>query len=438
MSRSSPSATSPRDLRPQSLLLLLAALVPYDGLLLLAPALGPLGPWKELLVLAALARALQQRGRRVQHDAPGWFGPALGLLALALLSAMLHPGLASIAGLKIGFFYLIAVPAVLWLAPFTANDRDRLVTIFMTNAVIVSLVGIGQQFVGHQALNQLGYEYDSAIRFTQGWLRSFSTFNQPFPFAFFVMIAMLIGVPVALEDRQRLRNRLFLWSQPLLIVGILLSFVRGALLGLVVGFAYLGFARYRILARTLIVLPVAATMVVLAGGAAAVLSTNSLEARVTGWATEVIDQGVEPLGQGIGTIGSAAELFPPDPDVFPTSAPTDSYQPDNYFVKTLIELGPVGAWLFVWVLVMATRQARRAVDTATNPDDLGLAHGITAVIVASVPVGLISSYWEIFPVDLFFWMLLGVITSIQYRCSSTPCSSSPGASAAVCRSTVGI
>ncbi len=436
MSGRSVSATSSPALRPQSLLLLLAALVPYDGLLLLVPALGGLGPWKEALVLATLASAFQQRDRRVQDELPMWFAPAIGLLALALLSGLLNPGLQSIAGLKIGFFYLITVPAVLWLAPFEPRDRDRLVTILMTNAVIVSIVGIGQQFLGHEALDQLGYEYDSAIRFTQGWMRSFSTFNQPFPFAFFVMIAMLIGVPVALEERRRLRNRIFLWSQPLLVVGVLLSFVRGALLGLVVGFVYLGFTRYRVLARVLVLLPLGAIVVVAAGGAAAVLSTSSLEARTTGWVAEIFDQGVEPLGQGIGTTSSAAELFLPDPDVFPPTGPSDTYQPDNYFVKTLIELGPIGAWLFVWLLVLAIRHAKRSTDAAASRSDLGLANGITAMIIASIPVGLISSYWEIFPVDLFFWMLVGVIPSIEHPSSSTPCSSNPRASAGVSRSTV--
>ena len=438
MSGTSLHTTRSEGLRPQTLLLVLAALAPYDGLLLLVPAPAPLGFWKELIVVAAVARAWQQRGRGQTGPPPPWHWPALGLLFLALLSAALNPGLHAIAGLKIGFFYLLAIPAILRLAPFEARDRDRLGTILMANAVIVSVVGIGQQFVGHAALNQLGYEYDEVIRFTKGWLRSFSTFNQPFPFAFFVMLAMLIGIPVSLEDRQRLRNRIFLWSQPLLIVGVLVSFVRGALLGLVVGLIYLGLVRYRVLARSLVLLPLAAVMVVFAGGAAAVLSTNSLDARVTGWVSEVVDQGVEPLGLGIGTTGSAAELFAADPDVFPTSARTDSYQPDNYFVKTLIELGPIGAWLFVWLLVLAARQARRVAELPISRDDLGLAHGITAMVLASIPVGFISSYWEIFPADMFFWLLVGVITSIEHRSSSTRCNSSRGASVEESRSTVAI
>jgi hypothetical protein len=106
--------------RPQAGLLVLAALVPFDGLLLLVPHPGILDGWKEALVLATAVlsvlapRAPAPAGRRV----PLW-ALATGVLPLALVSALLVEPARAVQGLKIGYFYLL-IPMVLWRHPFTA------------------------------------------------------------------------------------------------------------------------------------------------------------------------------------------------------------------------------------------------------------------------------------------------------------------------------
>ena len=93
-----------------------------------------------------------------------------------------------------------------------------------------------------------GYLYDDQIRFTVGLtLRSFSTFDLPFSFGFYLMLAVLIGLPMALAEPKRLRSKLFFLALPLIAVALLYSFVRGAMLGLAVGLLYLAFHRYKLL-----------------------------------------------------------------------------------------------------------------------------------------------------------------------------------------------
>ena len=111
----------------------------------------------------------------------------------------------------------VLLALVVWRCPLDAKERDRLITIFVAVAFITALFGLYQQRVGHVVLNSWGYPYNEVIRFTSGFrLRSFSTFNQPFPFAFYLMLTVLLALPQAIADPHRLRNRLFLLSTPVL------------------------------------------------------------------------------------------------------------------------------------------------------------------------------------------------------------------------------
>ena len=187
--------------RPQRGMLLLVALAPFDGLLLILPFPSFVKGWKEVLVGIILVATLlcpqearASRGRQL----PRWLPPLVVLIAIGLLSAAFVGGDQALLGLKVNFYYLLLGIAV-WRCPPNERERDRLVTILMVTGLICSIVGLVQQAIGDARLHDLGYEYNTAIRFAGSNLRSFSTFNEPFPFALFVMTVLLVGVPCALD-----------------------------------------------------------------------------------------------------------------------------------------------------------------------------------------------------------------------------------------------
>ena len=95
------------------------------------------------------------------------------------------------------------------------------------------------------------------------FMRSFSTFLQPFPFAFFLMIVVLVGIPIALDDPARLRNRHLPRSCCRSTASACSSrSSRGAWIGTAVGLLWLGIRRHRIL---LLGIPIA--LIVLLGRA---------------------------------------------------------------------------------------------------------------------------------------------------------------------------
>lgn len=394
--------------RPQRGVLALAALAPFNGLLLIAHVPAAAKGWKEALVIATLAAtfvapadARSPKGRSL----PSWAPAVGGLLLLGVVSGFAVGGLQAVLGVKIGFFYVLLAWAV-WRCPPDATERDRLVTILMAAGVITSAYGLLQQLMGPARLASLGYAYNENIRFAGGFLRSFSSFNQPFPFGFFVMLVVLIGIPQALGEPSRLRNRLFLLCLPLFGLALLSTIVRAAWLGLAVGVAWLGSHRYRIL-LLLIPLGLVALAFLPRDVSTTALSSSSTGQRTAGWRANVARAQAHPLGVGVGASGSASEKL-----ALLHHPGATTYQPDNYYFKTLLELGVVGLWLLVLLLLGAFASSRQA-SLRLEGRDAALASGVAASILAAVVASFVATYFEIFPMDLLFWLLVAVVATCE-------------------------
>ena len=402
--------------RPQRGLLLLVALVPFDGLLLLVPHPGAVDGWKEgLTILTLAATFVAPAGARARTGAgrPAWIDPLVGLFAVSLASAAMFPRLSALLGLKIGFFYVLTAWA-LWRCPLGPRERDRLVTILLAGGIVTAAYGVAQQVIGAAGLVRLGYEYNTTVRFAGSFLRSFSTFVQPFGFGFYLMAVVLIALPGALREPQRLRSRVLLWSLPLLTAGILSTLVRGAWLGLAVGVVYLGVARHRSL---LLLLPLALAAVLLLPSEAATsaLSSSSASERTTGWSQNLHQVVRHPVGVGVGSSGASAEKAA---ELAAVAGPV--YQPDNQYFLTLYELGPLGLWMLVLVFAAVYRTGRTAARSHAGRD-ADLALGFSALVVAALAASTVASFLQIFPMDVLWWVLLAAVTVIPVSSdASTP------------------
>jgi hypothetical protein len=402
--------------RPQVGVLGLAALLPFDGLHYVVPLPGLLQGWKEAIVLGVLiatfvcpADARAPKGRRL----PGWVPAVAGLLVLAAITVPMVSRTNALVGMRISFFNVL-LALVVWRCPLDAKERDRLITIFVTIAFVTSLVGLYQQRVGHVVLNSWGYPYNEVIRFTNGFrLRSFSTFNQPFPFAFYLMLTVLLALPQAISDPRRLRNRLFLLSTPVLGLALVFTYVRGAFLGLAIGLLYLAFHRYKVLVA-LIPLALVAFLLLPQGSSFTNATTQgqSLNVRTTSWTDRSGELFAHPIGTGIGTIGAAAEKAR-SLDVVSPNAPA-TFQSDNSYLKVGFELGIIGLWLFIALLVSAFLTGRHA-EREVEGLDRDFAASWCATVLAIMGAALVATYFEMIPMDALFWMVLGIISTMAPR-----------------------
>ena len=76
-----------------------------------------------------------------------------------------------------------------------------------------------------------------------------------------------------------------------------------------------------------------------------------------------------------------------------------------------IELGVLGLWLFAIFLVGVFSATRRRARELAGVDG-ALAAGVTAMVAAAAAACLTATYFEIFPLDLLFWVLVVVVASI--------------------------
>jgi polysaccharide biosynthesis protein PslJ len=391
--------------RPQLGVLLIALLVPWDGLLAIIKTPDFTEGYKEGLTLYVLLWAIFNyfgNKDRVRQPRPRYFAPLVFYVAVGLVSAARIGGIDALVGLKTSFFYLL-IPIALWWCPFNRKERDLLISIIMLNGFLTSLYGIYQQIVGDERLLSWGYEYGTHIRTTGQWLRSFSSFAQHSAFGLFLMMVLLVCVPVALDELPRLRSKLFLASTPILLLALAYTFVRSAWLGLAFGALYLAFKRYRVL---LFFAPFALPMIILLPGTfeKGAFYRGSFEERQVGW-TENLNRAADPFGNGIGTTGAAAEKA-----LEVASQDTAVYQPDNNYFKVLYELGVVGLFFFVMVLIACFLYTRDVEKRVRGPD-LALVIGTGANILAVMVAAVTAVYFEIFPDDLFFWLLMGTVAS---------------------------
>ncbi|MBY6538331.1 O-antigen ligase family protein [Rhodococcus sp. BP-349] len=423
--------------RPQLGVLLVAAFVPLNGLLAILPLPGFVAGWKEGLVIFTLGSAWIRRSRALGVRRPTllmpWWPAAALFLVFGTASALLSFGVIGFVGIKVTFFYLLLV-AILWLAPFDARDRDHLVTILMGMGAFTSLVGIAQLLAGPAALVALGYEYGTQVRTSGGLLRTFSTFNLPFPFGLYVMLSLLVGGAVALANPMRRRNLLFLCASPVMVVAMSSAIVRAALLGLAVGLIYMTIIRFRALGGLLVIMAalVGAILPFVPKITSVFFSSSSLNERGGRW-NEVIEKvRTHWLGEGLGSSGAAADRISSaaGENITGSQGLSTNYQPDNYYVKTALELGPIGLWAVIALLVTALIWCTRLSRTLPGQDG-ALTLGVGASIVAAMFASLVATYFEIFPIDVYFWLLLGVVgcAAAQHESSSGPSPSVPAAAA---------
>lgn len=276
-----------------------------------------IGPLKEFILLAALTAVgvlLVQRAREgVKHAGDFWVAALiLFLIGLYLLNlgGGMQRNIAWAHGVR-----LFSEPLLLLLVGISLEKPTRMLKWAMwslvLSAVFVALVGISQQVVGPEKLDEIGYSYTIQIREINGHLRSFGTMDESFGYA----ALLLLGL-VAVFMWMRRGIPAFL-AGSVIALGLLFSYVRTAL---VIVIALLGLCLWRshrpAVAGFLLALAVASAGVILvrssSGTQAQTIRTGpslylTINGRTEGWKVVLDSPRTWAIGKGVGKVGTAAE-----------------------------------------------------------------------------------------------------------------------------------
>ena len=180
------------------------------------------------------------------------------------------------------------------------------------------------------------------------------------------------------------------------------------------GWLYLEFRQYRILLWAVPLGIMALVVVLLLPGklGSPVLSSSSLHECITSWDHNLNHVLRRPWGSGIGASGAAVAKT-----ASLTGSHTHTFQPDNYYFKEIYELGIPGLVLFVWLLVAAFWDADRKENRIRGPDSGVVLWRRRLRPGCGRRVPVVSTYFEIYPMDLMFWLLIAVVATL---CPTSP------------------
>ncbi|MEM9034787.1 MAG: hypothetical protein AAGA99_06645 [Actinomycetota bacterium] len=409
-----------------SLVILAVAILPFDGLRIILPLPELFDLTRHVLLLAIVASSVFG-GAELRRQAPRGLMPpmivaASALAALGALWFVLEPSRAAAVGFVAGYLPVLVAPAVWWCPP-SRRQIDRLITVLMTVVLMTTAVGLLQQVVGPERLHSLGYEWNEHLRWSGGIFRTISTFNQPFPFAFFLATGLLVCVPVALAERSRRRSFVFLVSSPFVVAALLSTVVRASFLMVAAGFLVLIFL-LREHRPALVVIPALVVAALVLASSPAFNSIDSGSTRLETWSETVPDALGSPWGSGLTeagvagqseyleTVGSAlGGIFD-----FSQGPRLERVQPDNQFVVTGATVGLLGVFAAVVALVATFTHGRRLAERdEANEVTVGLARGIAALVAGVAVAAMASTYFEIFPGSILLWLFVGLL----------PCLTSP-------------
>ncbi len=285
----------------------------------------------------------------------------------------------------------------------TEKDLRRLITVILISAIIPILVGFYQTFM-HSGLVMYG-GYNERVVFN----RIFSTFSHPNMYAFYLIMILPFSVALCLESASKSRKfALFIFNLALGI-SLILTFARGAWIGVMAVFFVLGLFKYR---KTFILFLVAVVILTLLVPALSERFSELSDPHLEGgssiiWRIQLWEQSLghsfkKPiLGHGLGGFYSIAY-----------SNQGYYIAAHNDYLRVILETGVfgLGAYLFLlFSLIKGTlRIYKRLVSPYFKLIALSFLSACAAYLLISIGDNLIRST----TVQIFFWALAAVVFNL--------------------------
>ncbi|MGN6755989.1 MAG: O-antigen ligase family protein [Thermomicrobiales bacterium] len=375
-------------------------------------------PVVELLLLVALATTLLWVVMRWQRQARSGLGSAAWLdFVDGAKQALLQPfGLQAAALVLIATFSLITVadPAhrheslreyrttviepllYFFLAWYWLRPREpRLIACasFIAGAAIVAALGIGQVLTGYHVV------------LADGVRRATSVYMHPNNLALYLVRAAAFALALLVLSPTPRRERALYVALPILLIGLALTFSRGAFLGLAVAIAVLGIAAGRRLARVTLLVAAAGGAALLAL-AATRLNSGSLGLREYIWRSTLAMIRDHPAF-GVGLDQFLTQYTPRYVNPAAWGERFTSH-PHDFLLDFWVRLGIMGLAWILWLLVsLAVRVGRSWRLGETGERRLLVAAPLACV--AALVHGTIDNFYFLIDLAFSWWLLLALL-----------------------------
>ena len=99
--------------------------------------------------------------------------------------------------------------------------------------------------------------------------------------------------------------------------------------------------------------------------------------------------------------------------------------PDNTWLKEMFELGILGLWFLV-LMVVAMFVAIRRTERRSSGIDRDFLSGAAAQLLAIAMASLVATYLELVPMDQLFWVMIAVAATMEPQTPTAPAVYRPG------------
>lgn len=379
----------------------------------ISPSLpGAVGVGKDLVLIALFTLAVTFRWSRIEDQTDvllrGSFIAFVGLaVALAFVGAApLRVGILE-ARFHVNYILLLPIGLALGASP---SSREMLV-----RAVCVAGAGLAIAWLsalGWASLNELQYS-GATLRALLGESGGGDPIN-----GLGLHLAVLVCLVVGVAQHDRVRNRLLIWYPlaALMTWGLLATFSRRSLLGLVLGIMVVAVMsrRWRLLSAG--VVAAAVVLITASGDLVRRVSFSTLdETRGLSLRLEHLRhtvQSIDPLtfwiGHGMGTSG-----------VVPVEAGVrGAVDIHNYYLLLFYEGGVILLLLYLFValgaLLLLARRYRSVADTWS---ERGVVLGTASAFFAFLAAGMYGVSNATLPIAPIMWTLVGLALAVPMRLS---------------------
>jgi len=305
----------------------------------------------------------------------------------------------------------------------------RIVIILIVTSFFISIYGI-KQFLLPSALDYRLIDLSTASPVTYmmgGHIRAFSTLSGPFHLGIFLTCIILL-LTVLLQHKPE-NKIIYLFLLLPLLVALILTVTKSNWLGLAIGIIFSIFLKslkllrftFRILLVLLLFLGIVILLMNITNSIPVFQTINTgiqalinpLEAptmlfRLNLWKETILPLiSLSPwLGYGTGSAGEGlSNYFIDTGSIFVVA--------HNIFLKVQFELGLVGLLFFLLVLATTFFQILKIRKKLNDQFLLIICDWTLSFFVAIMVAGMVGSILDAYPINLLFWILVGVSTVLK-------------------------
>jgi len=413
-------------LNPYSIFVIVFSLAPLVGIvkIFVGSRIAPLT--LDILLLLAVLVALCSIFLKKENLKIGFIGWLVLLIFLLSFFQMFNPNAPSLHIGAQGFRGMAYQMLGFFAALFLIDSQKKLKQInliFIIVAVLVATYGIKQYFLPTVVdARMIHASTASPIGFTAtgtGVMRAFSTMTGPFQLGLYMVFSILLSISL-------LNKRYFSILFPLIMVMALCLFLTITrtnwavlLLGLAVYFLLIN--RTRVI-RTFLMISVSALVVIvllfflrdhpkfsapffLLNSLSDPFATSSYQFRMSGWQDVVIPAMINnPFGYGTGcAMDGLKRMF----------LSGYSFTSHSIYFKFALETGVISLILYLIIIWRCLRLGISNSYKLNSPYLRKYSCFIVAFIAAISVAGLFGPFLDAYPVNLYFWFLLGVLFKLH-------------------------